>query len=429
MKGETRTIILGGGLAGLAAAYRLKRDYVLLEKRAVTGGTCDTVADEGYRFDRTGHLLHLSSKHVRRTVLGLLDEEPVRIARKSRIFSHGVYTRYPFQANTFGLPRDVVAECLTKFVEARAAARSPDEKTGSFEAFIYRHFGHGIAEHFMIPYNTKLWGVHPRDITADWCTRFVPIPSVEEVVKGAIGLHQERMGYNAEFLYPRRGIEALPAAFLRRVTPVETRTAPTAIDFRKKRVFVKGEWRRYESLITTIPLKALIALLVRPPKTIAAAAGTLSCASLRYLDVALSCPSGTDYHWSYVPEKKYPFYRVGCYSNFSAAMAPKGKSNLYVELSSRRPVRLDTLMPRVTKGLVEMGIIARASDIAFVRPRRIAWSYVVYNHDYATSVPKLLDWLESHAIFSAGRYARWEYAAMEDAIKQGFEAAEKTKDI
>ena len=37
-----------------------------------------------------------------------------------------------------------------------------------------RYFGEGIARHFMLPYNEKLWGVHPREITAAWCSRFVP---------------------------------------------------------------------------------------------------------------------------------------------------------------------------------------------------------------------------------------------------------------
>ena len=40
-----------------------------------------------------------------------------------------------------------------------------------------------------------------------------------------------------------------------------------------------------------------------------------------YLDVALSEPCGKPLHWVYVPEAKYPFYRVGCYSHFSPAMA------------------------------------------------------------------------------------------------------------
>lgn len=426
---NAHTIILGGGLAGLACAYRLQRDYQLLEKREKLGGLCETVQEQGYRFDRTGHLLHLRHDRIRETVLALLDEEPLRITRNSRIFSFHTYTRYPFQANTYGLPRDVVAECLTSFIDARCEALDGRGADTSFESFIYRHFGAGIAKHFMIPYNTKLWGVHPRHITAEWCSRFVPIPSVEEVVKGALGLHQENMGYNASFLYPKQGIESLPMAFARRVSHVALKSAPAAVDYRRKRILLRGEWIPYEAMVSTIPMKSLIEKLMDPPTHIAKLARTLRCSSLRYLDVALKRPCGTKYHWSYVPEKAYPFYRVGCYSNFSAQMAPKGCANLYVELASRRPVHLDLLMPKVIAGLKDMGIISRTSDIAFVRPRKIDFSYVVYNHTYANAVFKVIDWLEEHGIYSAGRYARWEYAAMEDAIVQGFEAADKIKEI
>jgi protoporphyrinogen oxidase len=432
MKNREPIVILGAGLAGLAAAYRLKRGYRLVEKRTLAGGLCDTIEEDGFRFDRTGHLLHLRHGKTRRLVLKLLDEEPLRLQRQSRIFSSGVYTHYPFQANTYGLPVEVMKACLNGFIEAvvkRETQKKDGTRVNTFEDYIYHQFGEGIARHFMIPYNAKLWGVHPREITADWCQRFVPEPKVEEVVAGAVAPPQEEMGYNANFLYPTRGIEALPNAFARNVGAIEYGVQPKAIDTKRKRVLIANQWLPYRGLISTIPLNNLVNLLVSPPKTIVSAADKLRCTSLRYLDVALSRPCGTTYHWSYVPERKYPFYRVGCYSNFSENMAPPGKSNLYVELASRSAVKLDKLMPKVIKGLLEMGVIKSGNDIAFVRPRRMTHAYVVYDAPYNKSVPKILSWLEQQRIFCAGRYARWEYSAMEDAIEQGIHAADTVKDF
>ncbi len=428
MKRRELNVIIGAGLAGLAAAYRLKRGYRLIEKRDRPGGLCDTVEERGFRFDRTGHLLHLSHSRVRRVVMNLLENEPVALERRSRIFSHGVYTHYPFQANTYGLPKEVVAECLCGFIEA-ASARQKTKPAASFEEFILRHFGRGIAEHFMIPYNTKLWGVHPREITAAWCQRFVPTPSAEEVVAGAVGLTQDKMGYNARFLYPQTGIEELPNAFARKVGDIEYGTAPRAIDFRNRRVRLAGEWVPYRALVNTIPLKKLVSLFVDPPRRIVTMADGLRCSSLRYLDIALNKPCGTEFHWTYVPERKYPFYRVGCFSNFSEQMAPAGKSNLYVELAARGRINLARLMPRVSRGLMEMGIISSANDIAFALPRYLPHAYVVYDNHYEKAVPKLLSWLEEQHIYCAGRYARWEYAAMEDALVQGFDAADKIREL
>jgi protoporphyrinogen oxidase len=85
----------------------------------------------------------------------------VPIARRARIFSHGVLTRYPFQANLHGLPPEVIKECLLGVIEARvagagaAAAAEPD----NFEDYCLRHFGAGISKHFMIPYNEKIWNI------------------------------------------------------------------------------------------------------------------------------------------------------------------------------------------------------------------------------------------------------------------------------
>jgi protoporphyrinogen oxidase len=432
MKYQKPIVILGAGLAGLAAAYRLKRDYRLVEKRTVSGGLCDTVEEDGFRFDRTGHLLHLRHGKIRRLVLKLLDEEPLRLERKSRIFSSGVYTHYPFQANTYGLPQEVIKACLVGYIDAvvkREKRGAGARRINTFEEYIYEQFGGGIAKHFMIPYNAKLWGVHPREITADWCQRFVPEPNVRDVVAGAIAPPEEEMGYNASFLYPSKGIEALPNAFARRVGSIEYGVQPQAIDTKHRRVLISNQWHPYRGLISTIPLKHLVKLLVAPPKKIVQAADNLRCTSLRYLDVALSRPCGTNYHWTYVPERKYPFYRVGCYSNFSKSMAPPKMSNLYVELASRSAVKLDKLMPKVLKGLEEMGIIKSDNDVAFVRPRRMVHAYVVYDAAYNKSVPMILSWLEQQRIFCAGRYARWEYAAMEDAIEQGVHAADTVKDF
>src|SRR5262249_49788936 len=138
--------------------------------------------------------------------------------RKARIFSHGVLTRYPFQANLHGLPPAVISECLIEFMRARMDPAS-DEPAHNFEDFCLKKFGRGISNHFMIPYNHKLCGVHPREITAEWCSRFVPIPKMEDVVRGAVGDVPPEMGYNIHFLYPKQGgIETLTRALVARLS-------------------------------------------------------------------------------------------------------------------------------------------------------------------------------------------------------------------
>ena len=416
--------ILGAGLTGLSASYHLQAagvDHRAYEKSSRVGGLATTTEDSGYRFDRTGHLLHLADPGLRPLVEELVGEESATVQRRARIWSHGRYTRYPFQANTYGLPPAVAYDCLLGFV--RAHFRPTEREPHNFEEFCLQNFGDGFSRHFMLPYNERMWGVPPREITSEWCQRFVPKPELEDVLSGAVGRKTRPLGYNPSFLYPALGIGQLAQALERRVPPVELSCSPDRIDFRRRRLHFGGEVVPYEVLVSSIPLPTLVGLLDEPPAEVAVAAAKLRCTSLHYLDVALRAPCRQPWHWVYVPEARYPFYRVGCYSNFSAAMAPDGMSNLYVELVDREAPNLRELLPRVAAHLVEMDIISSADEIAFARARHLEQAYVVYDAAYARARAAVQSFLVDHSILSTGRYGDWNYSSMEDALRFGRDAA------
>jgi len=421
--------ILGAGLTGLSAAHHLQSGYDLHERLGHAGGHVITLEQDGFRFDRTGHLLHLRDQDIRAWVTKLLGDRMVNVHRKSRVWSQGVYTRYPYQANTFGLPAQTAYECLMGYLEAqKKLASAPEPRT--FEEFCLTHFGEGFSKHFMIPYNHKLWGTHPRDFTAAWCSRFVPRPKLEDVIAGAVGMNDRELGYNTEFLYPRTGIGELTTA-LAKTTPLPIRFnhQPTAVDWKNKQLVFDEGTVPYRALISTAPLDALVKLLSDAPAEVRQAGEKLRCNPLWYLDVALDRPCGIDMHWVYVPEERYPFYRVGCYSAFSAELAPPGKSCLYVELSSRQKPDMSKLLPEIAQGLLEMGIIDKPSDILFAEPRRIDHAYVVFDHDYYGALAVIQPFLEQNGIVSAGRYGGWNYSSMEDALLFGRDAAKRAREI
>ena len=433
MPRETRTdvLVLGAGLTGLNAALELQShsaDYRLIERSNRVGGHAVTVEDDGFRFDRTGHLLHLRDVETRSQVLDWIGSDHLEIQRRSVIFSHGVFTRYPFQANAFGLPPEVAYECVQGFVDARLA--SADREPYNFEEYCLTQFGPGISKHFMLPYNSRLWGVPPSEITADWCHRFVPLPRLEDVIAGAVGLHDRELGYNADFVYPRLGIGVLPASMHRDlIRRAELGVAPRRIDYRHKRAHFRHETMAYEALVSSIPLPLLIELLDDPPADVAAAARALRSTHLWYLDLALRIPARLDHHWVYVPEVKYPFYRVGCYTNFSSALAPVGCSSLYVELVSREPPPIESVMHEVVPGLTEMGWLSGPGDIAFARLRRMDPAYVIFNHAYFRSLSVIKPFLEEEGIVTAGRYGDWNYSSMEDALGFGRQAARQALEL
>jgi protoporphyrinogen oxidase len=420
--------VLGGGLTGLSASLHLGRAGVahrLLERELVAGGHAVTIEEGGFRFDRTGHLLHLRDPAMQALAYELLPEAQYRkLQRRSAVFSHGVYTRYPFQANTFGLPPEVAFECVSGFVQAHFAQQQAEPR--DFEQYCLRHFGPGISRHFMLPYNARLWGVPPREITSEWCQRFVPLPCLEDVLRGALGAQAPELGYNASFLYPELGMGSFSAALAAR-TPVELGRAPQRIDLERRCLVLDDEELPFDVLLSTIPLPILLRLLGELPAAVAESASKLRATHLHYLDLGLRVPNPNPYHWIYVPEERYPFYRVGCYSHFSDKLAPPGKSSLYVELSDRRTPNLERVLPEVTQGLRELGLLKSEQDIDLWRLRTIDYAYVIYDHHYRAALDVIEPWLGEQRIVSSGRYGSWNYSSMEDALLMGRAAAARAQ--
>lgn len=420
-------VVLGAGLTGLSAAYHLRRPCVLVEQAERVGGHTRSFRQDGFTFDVTGHWLHLRDPQTRALVDGLFSSgELVTIDRRTRVCTHGVSLAYPFQANLHGLPLAVVQECLLGVVEARERAARGEAVGTRFSAYAEARFGRGIARHFFVPYNAKMWAEFAEQLTAEWVSRFVPVPDVGQVIGGALGLRQEGLGYNAQFVYPRAGgIDALPErlrAGLGAGVELRLGCGVEEVEPAAMRVKLTGErdWRGYSALVSTIPLPVLIARTPSAPAVIKEAAGRLRWLRWRYLDVALRAPAAVDWHWAYVPELRWPFFRVGVYSNAVAGMAPAGCSNLYVELADRDGP-LD--VAGVISALVAIGVVARAEDVLFVQERRIEYAYVVFDDEHAAAVREIQGWLASVGVRSCGRYGAWTYNSMEDSMIAGREAA------
>jgi len=349
-----------------------------------------------------------------------------QLQRRSAVFSHGVYTRYPFQAGLYGLPPEVAYECLSGLV--RAQFRSDQPAPRNFAELCEKHFGAGVSRHFMIPYNTKLWGVPLEQLTCDWCERFVPLPDLEDVLRGAVGASPRELGYNTMFRYPELGIGSFSEA-LAQGTPLELSRTVESIDFASRRLEVDGEEVLYETLVSTAPLPHLLDLARALPPRVAEAKSRLRSTHLHYFDIALRVPNPNPYHWIYVPEARYPFYRVGCYSHFSETVAPPGMSSLYVELAERRPPDVDRAFEAVLAGLSELGLVRRKEDVAFWRFRTLDYAYVIHDHAYREALDVIEPFLTQSNALSTGRYGAWNYSSMEDALVMGFRAADRAASL
>jgi protoporphyrinogen oxidase len=184
----------------------------VLEKEPEVGGLCRSITSNGFAYDYTGHLLHASDPYVSQLVDQLVGLSTFNyIPRSSFIYSHGVYTKYPFQVNLRGLPAAVIADCIDGFVK-RKNIRDPK----TFYSWVLKNFGVGFARHFFIPYQEKLFCCDAQKFSAQWTGRFVPQTSLQDIIAGALGVDESPVGYNAHFYYPKSGgIAVLPQGLAR----------------------------------------------------------------------------------------------------------------------------------------------------------------------------------------------------------------------
>jgi protoporphyrinogen oxidase len=431
------TLVLGGGLAGLSTAYHLRRcgrKVLVVEKEAEVGGTASSLRRRGFVFDRTGHLLHLHGPYGRGLVKSLLRGNLRALKRDARVFLLGRSTRYPFQANTYGLPEAVRAECLAGFLETVYRPGPRLSRRPSFADWSLRRFGAGICRRFMFPYNRKLWGLPPARLTADWQGRFVPAPQPREVLAGALLDQTKGFGYNAVFHYPRRGGSgALADALAARLEPGTVRVGAAAIrvDLSAKTAWVRGLGEvRFKRLVNTMPLPEFLDISGPWTGATRAARRRLRHASVWCLNLGLDRPERTGRNWTYFPEPRFPFYRVGVYSSFSAANAPAGTSSYYVELSRPGGARPDlrALERRVLAGLREGGVLEPGDRLLVKEWLPIPYAYVLYDFHREPALRVIFRELGRRGVESIGRYGAWKYSFMEEALLDGRDCAARLGD-
>src|SRR3954454_7357224 len=303
-------VVIGAGPTGLSAAHHLGRDSILLEQADRVGGWCRSVEDTGFTFDMAGHIMFSNDPYVHEMYQLLLGDNVHWQDREAWIYSKQVFTRYPFQGALYGLPPEVIKECIVGAIGARwgspPAKKRPADKgingdytgperrgmfeplmkangtrkrtyTGAerrlnahkgtprnFEEFIYKVWGAGIAKHFAIPYNQKLWAVPLSEMETSWLGGRVPLPNLEEMIEGALSPVPKPMGPNARFGYPLRGgFQALMNGFLPHLRgPVRLNTRVVGVSPSRHTLTLNdGTELPYEQLISTMPLPVLVRLM------------------------------------------------------------------------------------------------------------------------------------------------------------------------
>ncbi len=425
-----KIIIIGGGLTGLSAAYFLEKEnisYTLIEKENTTGGLCKTLSVNGYKFDYTGHLLHLRSENIKNILFDELNLKKLlsRHKRMSKILISNRFVDYPFQANINQLPEKIKNECIEGFKR-----RISNIDVVSFKDWVKKYFGDGMGKYFFYPYNEKLWRMKCDKLSYEWTGRYVPQVSLNDIENPP-----DQIGYNSYFYYPRNsGIDILPQTIENKLNSINMIKGEKvlSINYQNKTIKTEKETFKYDILINTSPLNKFLDMC--------SIENDLKVLSVFNLNIGFNKTTDDSIHWIYFPEEKFSFYRSGFYSHFNSNMAPAGKDSIYVEISykgdsiklkngilERDEIENNLFIRSILNQLKDAGIANGEIDLVHVN--KIKPAYVIYDFYRKNNLDKFLKQLEENEIYSIGRYGSWIYNSMEDNILQAWETVEKIKKL
>jgi protoporphyrinogen oxidase len=250
---QKRAIIVGGGPAGLTAAYELLTRTgikpIVLEKSDFMGGISRTVSYKGNRIDIGGHRFFSKSDRVMDWWLKMLPLEasngeintiqyhrmqraistPVpgpdplsadRVMllrpRKSRIYYLRCFFDYPISVSKDTLRKLGVWRTFKIGASYLRYALFPLKKEETLEQFFVNRFGMELYKTFFKDYTEKVWGVSCRQISAEWGVQRIKGLSVRSTLTHAFNQMRRKCGRDVgqkntptslieRFLYPKFG--------------------------------------------------------------------------------------------------------------------------------------------------------------------------------------------------------------------------------
>ena len=389
-----KALIIGGGPAGLTAAYELLKqskdiEVILFEESDAFGGISKTVNYNGNRMDMGGHRFFSKIPEVNKwwdemlpmqghpTYDDILLSRPMPLAkggpdpekedrvmlmrrRVSRIYFDEKFYDYPIslKPETFknmGLIKTI--QVGISYVWAMIFKKPED----NLENFYINRFGRKLYSMFFEYYTENLWGRHPREIDASWGAQRVKGLSIVAIIKDIFGKIFNKKNRKVEtslieeFKYPKLGpgqlwevtadeIEKLGGTIYKnaKVTKIHKNAdnVLTGLTYEKdgKEVTVEGDY-----IISSMPVKDLVAGMNDVPAEPARIAKGLPYRDYMTLGVLvpkIKLENKTNLKtvsnivpdcWVYVQDRKVKLGRFQIYNNWSPYMIKDLEKSIYYE--------------------------------------------------------------------------------------------------
>jgi len=409
---KQKIVIIGGGPAGLTAAYELCKagmKSIVLEKDDIVGGISRTANYKGYLFDIGGHRFFTKVKTVEDMWHEVLpDGDFLRRGRLSRIYYNKRFFYYPLRPSNalLGLGIWNSFMIVMSYIKAQLF---PEKTELTFKQWISNRFGKRLYNTFFKTYTEKVWGMPCNEISADWAAQRIKGLSLIAALKNALIKSQVKDKKNViktlidQFDYPKRG----PGMMWERVTDIvrqkgsEVRLNANVdrILWRNRGVYAvevnsNGRKELIEgcNFISSMPIRELIQKMdpAVPTEVLEAA---LALGYRDFLTVALIVNKRELFqdNWIYIHDPNVQVGRIQNFKNWSPYMVPDPeKTCLGLEYFCFEG---DGLWTMTDKELVELGKkeidmlgLAQSKDVEDGTVLRIQKAYPVYDATYLESL-------------------------------------------
>lgn len=398
-------LILGAGPAGLTLANRLKdqgeTSFLVLEKEMQAGGLCRSAFVDGSPFDiGGGHFLDVKRPKANEFLFRFMPQEEWELfQRDSRIWVDNTEVGHPLEANIWQFALQEQVAYLTSIAKAGCNLGHPMPE--QFVEWITWKLGERIANHYMLPYNQKMFADELNELGTYWLEK-LPDVSFEETLLSCLAHkpYGTQPGH-ASFYYPKKyGYGELWLRMAEELSPKVLYGAEAAeLHCEERQVKTEdGDVFWAEKIITTVPWQSFREISGMPEEMKGLIKGLKSNAiETRYVVENLD----TSAQWIYVPDLKVPYHRILVRHNFC-----KGSRGYWVETRKER---------------VEMFVHGNSENYHYLNE----YAYPLNTIGKPQIMKKLLQFCEKKEIYGLGRWGEHCHYNSDVVVELAMKLADK----
>src|SRR5712692_6645524 len=424
--------ILGSGMAGFGAAYRLHAQGltpVMYDKNAYHGGhTASFRSDSGFLFDVGPHISFTKDSRIQGLFADSVDQQYETVQINLNNYWRGHWPRHPVQLHLHGLPEDVIVKVIADFVEER---QKPEQPVRNYADWLLTSFGQTFAELFPMQYTRKYHLTTAENMSTDWLGPRIYRPSLEEVLRGAISPSAPTVHYITHFRYPNHGGFV---NYLKKFVPLgnlKLNHELVSIDPRARQLkFANGVVTNYDGLVSSVALPDLIRMIQGTPPEVVDASRRLACSTCVLVNIGVNREDLSRAHMTYFYDEDICFTRLGFPHMLSKRNVPQGTGSIQAEVyfsSKYKPFSgsPDDVIEPVIRDLRKVGLLREEDQILSRKAMLLRYANVIFDLERADALRTVHGYLDDLGIAYCGRYGDWGYMWTDESFKSGEQAAEK----